>query len=239
MKMDNADRNNTDRPGRVGLLAPMPSEFRPLAKALSLQRGDAGWAGTAGTIQLIAAKTGMGTRLAAEATARLLDRGPLDHVMVVGIAGGMGTSRVGDLVFPEVVVDKDSGTEYRPAPLGAVESRGRLVTHDDFDMKDAERDRLVAEGFIAVDMETSAVARVCEERGVAWSAVRAISDLVGVTPGDVINLAKPDGTPNMSASLKYLLTKPWRIPKLVRLGVESQRAANGAAAEAARQLHAS
>ena len=82
MNTNNADMNNADHPARVGLLAPMPSEFKPLAKALSLQRGDAGWSGTAGTIQLIAAKTGMGTRLAAEATARLLDRGPLDHVTV-------------------------------------------------------------------------------------------------------------------------------------------------------------
>jgi hypothetical protein len=114
--------------------------------------------------------------------------------------------------------------------------RGKLVTHDDFDMGPDEANALIADGFIAVDMETSAVAAVCEKRGVPWSAVRAISDLVGVTPGDVIDLANPDGTPNIGASLKYLVTKPGRIPYLVRLGRDSVRAANGAAASAANSL---
>jgi adenosylhomocysteine nucleosidase len=224
---------------RVGLLAPMPSEFTPLVKACALERTESGWGATAGSIELVAGKTGIGTRLAAAATERLLDSAPIDHVMVVGIAGGMGSSKVGDLVFPEVVVDKASGSEYRPTPLREVAAHGRLVTHDDFDMQPDECAALVAEGFIAVDMETAAVAWVCERRGVSWSAVRSISDLVGVTPGDVIGLANPDGTPNVGAAIKYLLTKPWRIPKLVRLGVDSQRAAKRAAEAAARMLRPS
>jgi adenosylhomocysteine nucleosidase len=234
-----SDPENRPRPTRVGLLAPMPSEFAPLVKALSLQRTASGYIGAAGSIELVAAKTGIGTRRAAQATDRLLDAAPVDHVMVVGIAGGMGPSQVGDLIYPEVVVDKDSGTEYRPWHLGDVQSQGRLVTHDDFDMQPEECDALVAAGFIAVDMETAAIAGVCERRGVKWSAVRAISDLVGVTPGDVIGLANPDGTPNVGASIRYLVTKPWRIPQLVRLGIDAKAAANGAAAAAARMLHAS
>ena len=218
----------------------MPSELHPLVKVLSLQRTETGYSGAAGSIALVAAKTGIGTSRAAEATERLLEPGDhagrVDHVMVVGIAGGMGRSKVGDIIFPEVVVDKTSGTEYRPTPLGGVVSSGRLVTHDDFDMQPAECDVLVAGGFVAVDMETAAVAGVCERRGIPWSVVRAISDLVGVTPGDVIGLANPDGTPNVGASVRYLLTKPWRIPRLVRLGLDSQRAAKGAAEAAARLL---
>jgi adenosylhomocysteine nucleosidase len=223
---------------RVGLLAPMPSEFAPLVKACGLKEAGSVWGGRAGAIELVAGKTGIGTSRAAAATERMLDRGPLDHVMVVGIAGGMGSSKVGDVIFPEVVVDKASGAEYRPTPLRDVDAYGRLVTHDDFDMQPDDCAALVADGFIAVDMETAAVAGVCERRGVPWSAVRSISDLVGVTPGDVIGLANPDGTPNVGASIKYLLTKPWRIPKLVRLGLDSQRAAKGAAEAAARMLRA-
>jgi nucleoside phosphorylase len=226
------------RPARVGLLAPMPSEFSPLVKAFSLQRAGSGYRGASGSIELVAGKTGIGTKLAAEATERMLDASDVDHVMVVGIAGGMGASRVGEIVYPEVVVDKATGAEYRPSPLSTVPSKGRLVTHDDFDMTDAERDALVADGFVAVDMETAAVAAVCEQRGVGWSAVRSISDLVGVTPGDVISLANADGTPNVGASIRYLVTKPWRIPRLVRLGLDSARAAKGAANAAARVVKA-
>src|SRR3954470_14985505 len=143
---------------RIGLLAPMPSEFGPLAKACALRRTETGWGGAAGEMELLAAKTGIGTRLAADATERLLDGADIDHVIVVGIAGGMGPSKVGDIVYPEVVVDKASRTEYRPTPLRDVVSHGRLVTHDDFDMSPAEQTALVADGFIAVDMETAAIA---------------------------------------------------------------------------------
>lgn len=105
----------------------MPSEFGPLVKALALRRGGdppAEYGGQVGSIELVAAKTGIGTRRAAEATERLLDASAIDHVLVVGIAGGMGPSSVGDVIFPEVVVDKASGAQYRPAPLADVESRG-------------------------------------------------------------------------------------------------------------------
>ncbi len=219
------------RPALVGLLAPMPSEMQPLAKALGLKKSDAEppYRGTIGATKLVGARTGVGTQRAADATERLLDAAAVDHVMVVGIAGGMGASQVGEVLYPEVVVDKDTGIEYRAHALPSVQLRGRLVTHDDFDMQPDETAALVDKGFVAVDMETSAVARVCEARGVPWTAVRAISDLVGVTPGDVIDLANPDGSPNIRASMRYLVTKPWRIPRLVNLARDSFKAANAAA----------
>ncbi len=227
-----------EHPFRVGVLTPMPSEQRPVVKAMSLQRADKEhlYRGNVGGAEVVSGRTGMGLSLAREATARLLDTVDVDHVMVVGIAGGMGPSKVGDLLFPEVVVNKHTGAEFKPTPLGGITSRGKLMSHDDFDMGPDAHRRYVDEGFIAVDMETAAVAEVCEQRGVSWSAVRVISDLVGVTPGDVIGLANPDGTPNVGASIRYLVTKPWRIPKLVRLAKESVQAANAAASAAARAV---
>jgi adenosylhomocysteine nucleosidase len=230
--------NEPSRLGRVGLLAPMPSEFSPLVKACGITRGEHGWRGTIGPTELVAGKTGMGTKLATEATERFLDEHAVDHLIVAGIAGGMGTTNVGDVFLPEVAVNKHTGAEYRATAIGDMELRARIVTHDDFDMKPSEHEELVAAGFVAVDMETAAVAAVCDARGVPWSAVRVISDLVGVTPGDVIGLANADGSPNTRAALKYMLTKPWRIPKLVKLGVNSQKAANAAAARVARALRA-
>src|SRR5262249_10286726 len=135
---------------------------------------------------------------------------------------------------------KDSGREFAPDYLDDTPTpAGKLVTHDDFDMGPAEKDRLIADGFVAVDMETAAVAAVCVARGVKWSPVRVISDLVGVTPGDVIDLANADGSPNMKAGILYLLKPPARIPKMLRLGRESMAAANKAAATAAQALHVS
>jgi adenosylhomocysteine nucleosidase len=223
---------------RVGLLAPMPSELKPVVQAMNLQRaeGQKLYRGTVGGVEVFATRTGMGMQMAREATAHLLDEVDVDHVMVVGIAGGMGHSKVGDVLFPEVVVNKHTRVQYKASPLGATAPHGKTMTHDDFDIGPDYLRELVAEGFLAVDMETAAVAEVCEQRGRPWTAVRVISDLVGVTPGDVITLANPDGSPNIVAGLRYMITKPWQIPKLVKLGRDSFAAANTAAKTAARVL---
>lgn len=62
------------------------------------------------------------------------------------------------------------------------------------------------------------------------SAVRAISDLVGVTPGDVVGLVHPDGSPNRAAAMRYMARNPTKVPALLALA----RNANAAAVVAAR-----
>jgi adenosylhomocysteine nucleosidase len=212
----------------------MPSELGPLVKAASLERGTFGTlsahTGVVGECDVVATKTGMGTKLAAEATERLLDAGPLDFVVVVGIAGGIaGAVDIGDVIVPDVVIDGDTGTEYRPQLLDGFETRGVLETSDDFLVDEHDIERFKARGVIAVDMETASVAAVCERRGVPWSVVRSISDIAGVTPGDVIGLANADGTPNIGAGLRYMLRHPQRVPGLLKLARDSTRAANSAA----------
>jgi nucleoside phosphorylase len=219
----------------------MPSEMKPLARTLNLTRnGDERLSrGRSGDIDLVAARTGIGMQRARDATKRLLDAAKPDHVMVVGIAGGMGASKIGDVFVPEVVFDRAAGAEYRSAAFGGRTPHGRIISHDDFDMGAEMTQKLIDDGFDAVDMETAAVADVCETHGCPWSAVRVISDLVGVTPVDVIGLANPDGSPNLGASLRYLVTKPQRIPQLVRLARDANMATARAAQTAAELLRAS
>jgi hypothetical protein len=83
-------------------------------------------------------------------------------------------------------------------------------------------------------METAAIAAVCEERGCAWSVFRAISDRAddGSTDPAILALAGPQGDPDPRAVLRFLLTRPWRIPQLARLA-RGLRAATHAAAAAA------
>src|SRR4051794_5564878 len=121
---------------RVGVLAPMPSELRPVVHAMSLERaaGDGLYRGTVGAADVVATRTGMGTQMARDATARLLDTVDVEHVLIVGIAGGMGPSKVSDVLLPEIVVNKHTGGEFKASPLGAVVPHGKTMTHDDFDM---------------------------------------------------------------------------------------------------------
>jgi nucleoside phosphorylase len=224
---------------RIAVLAPMRSELRPLVRPLGLRRAETGagalLSGAVGRIEVVAATTGIGTRAAARAARRVLDSGPLDRLVVVGIAGGIGPSvGIGDLVVPDLVIDLATGAEHRPAPLGDAGPRGVLATSDELLVDPGEVARLERRGVVAIDMETAAIAAVCEERRCPWSVFRAISDRAddGSTDPAVFGLAGPDGAPNLPALARFLLTRPWRVPQLVRLG-RGLRVATSAAAAAA------
>ena len=224
---------------RVAFLAPMKTELRPLVKKLSLERSERGdevfYTGTVGEVEVVAALTGIGMKPAAQAAERILDAFPVDHLIVVGIAGGVPPhSRVGDLIVPEFVVNGETGTEHRPARLGDPEPRGRLVSDDEFLSSDDDIARVSRAGTTALDMETAAVGAVCDARQCAWSVFRVISDMAGDTDDSVLAMANPDGSANVRAVLRYLVLRPWRIFKLARLGRDAQAATNIAADAAIR-----
>ncbi len=225
----------------VAILAPMRLELRPLVRSLRLGRArtDGLRSAAIGRTEVVATTTGIGTRAAARATERLLDSVSVERVVVVGIAGGIGPGvAVGELVVPELVLDLAAGTEHRPSPLGDTPPRGILVTSDGLLV---DRDALAGlerRGAVAIDMETSAIAAVCERRRCPWSVFRAISDRAddGSIDPAIFGLAGPDGGPDLPALIRFLLVRPWRTPQLVRLGRDSKLAAHTAAAAAVRAL---
>ena len=228
---------------RVAVLAPMRHELRPLVRPLSLRKSgrgaDTSFSGAVGRVEIVAAITRMGTAAAARAAERVLDSGAIDHLVVVGIAGGIGASaRIGDLVVPELVIDLSTGAQHRPARLGDAAPRGTLATSDGLIVDRDVFARLEERGVIAIDMETSAIAAVCQRRGCPWSVFRAISDRAGDPEIDsaVFALATPDGGPNLPAIARFVLTRPWRLPKLARLGRDMQIATRVAASAAVAAL---
>ena len=226
-----------DSPKTVAMLAPMVPELAPLKKKIPLERTDEGngaytHVGQVGDAKIVAAVTGIGTKPAEATTDRLLDEIQVHHLMVVGIAGGMGpTIEIGDLVIPEVVIDEATGKEYRPNVLGGVEPRGSIVTSDRFGYDDETNAKMIADGVLALDMETSAIGAVCERRGVPWSAYRGISDRGDDDTVDieVLKLAGADGTGDFKALVWYLLRKPWKIGHLKNLAKGTNLAVNAAA----------
>jgi adenosylhomocysteine nucleosidase len=228
-------------PFRFGILAPMPSELRPVVKAFGLRPGRSGdldgHVGTVGAAEVVATTTGIGLERGAAATRRLLDGTDIDHVVVVGIAGGIGPSvGIADVVVPEVVTGWPDRAGHQPAPLGGLEPRGEIVSSDEYGYPPETIAAFIDSGVVAVDMETVAVAGLCAERGVPWSTVRAISDRADDDTVDeaVLDLAKPDGSPDVGASVRYLLRHPGRLPRLARLARDATAAASAAARTAAR-----
>jgi nucleoside phosphorylase len=226
---------------RVAVLAPMRAELHPLLHRLGLPRARAGDAhrGALAGIEVTAATAGVGTASAAGAAERILDAAGPDHLVIVGIAGAIGRAlRIGDLVVPERVIDLASDSEHRPSPLGDEVARGTLVTSDRLIADPREIAELARRGAVAIDMETAAIAAVCERRSCPWSVFRAISDRAGEGGADesVLGLLGPDGEPDLAALARLLLAAPRRVAQLLRLARGLRLATRTAAAAAARAI---
>jgi adenosylhomocysteine nucleosidase len=227
----------------MAVLAPMQPELRPFVKAAALHQvsgegpasGPDVFRGQVAGVEVTAMMTGMGTAAATRAAERILDLGPCDHLLVVGIAGGLDPSlTIGEVVIPELVVGHTTGRQHHPSPLGPIAPWRSLVTTDDLIVDRDVLTGLSDDGFTAIDMETSAIADVCEQRHVPWIAFRGISDHGaddGIDP-DVFALSHDDGTADAAAVARFVATRPWRIPNLARLGRNMQVAVKAAVAAA-------
>ena len=219
-------------------LAPL---VRPLGLTLSRER-DLGllW-GAAGATEVVASLTGMGLRAGAEAAGRMLDAASPDHLVVVGIAGGIGENvAIGDLIVPERVLNLDTGETVTPTSLGGTKPRGTLASSDVLLEAPEQAEKLRLQGVVAIDMETAAIAAVCERRGCPWSVFRAVSDRAddGSTDASILGLADSQGNPNLAAVVRFVLTRPQRIPQLVRLARGASAATRTAANASLRALKA-
>lgn len=215
----------------VAFVCAMPMEIRPLVKKLRLEKTELdGVALRSGRLDgrpVAAIVTGMGTELARAAVRRLLDAASVDRVVVVGITGAVDDDTpLGTLVVPASVLDGTTGAAYRPAPLGDIEPHGAMWTSDGLVTSPEALIDVRARGVVSLDMETAAIAEVCEERSVPWSVFRAISDRAtdGSVDEAVFRLSHQDGTPNGPAIARFFLRHPGRIPRMARMGRAAGRA---------------
>ncbi len=188
--------------------------------------------GATGDWSVVSLVTGMGPALAREATRRTLATGSFDHVMVVGIAGGLDPDLpVGSLFVPSRIQLYPDGPEYTTRPLPSRQASGGLMTTDGLFDDDSIWRPILERGFGAVDMEAAGVGEVCEEAGVPWSVYRGISDRPDehIVDQAVFSLSKPDGSADAVALAKYLARDPRRAKALAHLNRCMQLAATLAA----------
>jgi adenosylhomocysteine nucleosidase len=232
----------------VLVVAAMPIELKPFNRLLSLTRGTLGTATVfrgsipdGDGVDVLAAVVGIGPAEATKATEYLLRTEPVDRVVMIGVAGALDpTLQVGDLVVPELVVDRATSKGHRPEPVQPVEPHGKMLTSAKMQSDPADLSRHAADGVIALDMETAAVAAVSERHGVPWSVFRGISDRVqdGIVDESTLALTKPDGSPNLKEVVKMVATRPSMVPKLIKLGRDSQKAVRASVEAGARECRA-
>ena len=224
---------------RIAFVCAMPMEIIPLKRKLSLEKTVLGsyevYAGTLDDRPVVAIVTGIGSKLAAEGVERLVEAIDIEQVIVVGITGAVDNKTpIGNVVLPTVVVNGTTGAEYRPKQLGGGSPKGKMWTSDELTTDGDVIARMRANGVISLDMETAAIAEICQRRNIPWSVFRAISDrATGVSLDDeVFHLINRDGTFNVKRIVAFFVKHPGRLPALARMAKDAKRAAENAATAA-------
>jgi adenosylhomocysteine nucleosidase len=226
-------------PDPVAFVCAMPMELTPLKRRLSLTKGKIGpldaYHGSLDGRSVVAMVTGMGTELATRGLEQLTASLELERVVVVGITGAIHPETpIGTLILPAVVTNSATGATFRPDPLGDGQPSGTMWTTDTITTDPDVLAGLRAGGVISLDMETAAIAEVCERRHIPWSVFRAISDRAtdGSVDEEVFRLSNQDGTTNAKAVAAYMVKHPGRISTMARMGrevkVATERAADAA-----------
>jgi adenosylhomocysteine nucleosidase len=231
---------------RVVVLAPMPLELQAIVAAFGLSpTADddlAPWTGRVGGSDVTAIHIGMGPPRTRAATARVFDptasgRAPVDHVMIAGVCGGLDPDlAVGTLINPEIVIDNTSGATFRHRPPHDHVPSGKLVTTENVSLDPDQSRRFFEAGCIGVDMESAAVAEVCEAQDCAWSVYRCISDrhFDGLLDERIIAATNPDGSGNRVEIERLLAAEPDLAVKLGQLTRDVSMAARLSAEAAVR-----
>ncbi len=223
-------------PADVGIVAALPIEVAPFKAAMRSRRTYSGKtfsviegeiAGKVVTLVL----AGMG-RARAEAAARVLIDGHRPRwVVSAGFAGALTTQTPRNSVLLADQVVNIEGNRFQidvksSEPEGP--TVGTLLTVDEIVRTSAEKRELSAKfGALAVDMETSAVAAFCGDRGQKFLSIRVISDDAGHDlPPEVLSILGPTGGFRLGATLGSLWKRPSAIKDLLMLREHAVEAAD-------------
>lgn len=140
-------------------------------------------------------------RRAAEAVMKTYEPAVL---ISAGIAGALtATLKVGDVVQGSEVVDAESGARFRT-------SGGESVIVSVSAVNGPEEKRLLADRYRAdvVDMESAGIAEVARERGIEFSAVKAISDELEFEMPPVAGFVDANGQFETARFAAYVAMRP-------------------------------
>jgi adenosylhomocysteine nucleosidase len=209
-------------PPKVGLIAALEREIAPLARSLKrLCSADGRYEYFEGpSVCLVCA--GGGGNHAAAATRWVIASLKPEGVMSVGFAGALVSGhRVGDVITPGTVIDDSTGEAF-----SVRSGRGVLVSVSAVLAENAKRTLAARHVAEAADMEAASVARVAQENGIPFFAVKAISDEVDFTMPPMERFVNGAGKFQTSELLAYAAFRPALWPVLARLGANAKKASS-------------
>lgn len=166
---------------------------------------------------------GMGRQRALKAAEHLIFGHRPYWIIHPGFGGGLDPSlSLGDVVLPTEVVDPEGNLvaiPIRPEMIPSGISIGRLLTVDNIlrkaDEKTAWREKSEA---IVVDMESHAVAQLCQQMNLRWVGLRVVTDTSGQElPPEIMTITGPTGAFRLGATLGALWSRPAAVKDLLKL----------------------
>jgi adenosylhomocysteine nucleosidase len=152
-------------------------------------------------------------------------------VVSAGFAGALAPElKAGDTIFPRTVVNAQDGSRAEPVicetAVGQKEiGQGVLVSVSSIADHEQKQRLAAAYGALAVDMEAAAVARGAEAHGLAFIAIKAISDEAGLALPPMDRFVRSDGGFSTWRFIAYVVPRFWLWSKVARLASNSRLAA--------------
>jgi adenosylhomocysteine nucleosidase len=214
---------------RLAFVAALEREVRPLFKSWPVQeREHAGrrfrFYENGETVLVCGGIGAEPARRAAEAVLALYSP---NCVYSVGYAGALeSTLRIGDILQPARVINTEDGSS-----ASIVGGHGTLVSHAQIASAAQKTKLREAYNAQAVDMEASAVARAAEARGIAFAAVKAISDEFNFELPATEQFVNTQGRFQRTRFAAYVALRPWLWARVAQLARNSARATRNLCAE--------
>jgi adenosylhomocysteine nucleosidase len=225
-------------PADIGIVAALPIEVGPLLARLTHVRKYAGprftiTEGELGGKLIALVLTGMGRPRAQRGAELLLDGHRPRWLVSAGFAGALDpTLERNQIVLPDRVVNLEGGSfaidlSVPPEARAQGLRSGTLVTVDDVVRTAVEKAALRQKtGAHVVDMETSAIAALCGNRGVRFLPVRVVSDDArSDLPPEILAIVGRSGGLRLGATVGALWKRPSSVKDLLRLRQHAVEAA--------------
>jgi adenosylhomocysteine nucleosidase len=219
----------SDHDSRIGITFALPSESSGLVRRLrGLERRDNLLFGKIGDRNLTILHSGVGAQNCNTRLELLLHKARPRLVISSGFAGAVSDElRVGDLILAQNFSDPGLLAKAEQILHDRRPRLARLFTSTSIVDSIAERNEIArAAGAAAVDMETGAIAGVCNAHGVPLLSLRAISDTAQQPfpmPPSVLFDIEHQRT-NFGGLLAYLLREPGAVWRLLRFARQIARA---------------
>jgi adenosylhomocysteine nucleosidase len=203
----------------VVVLVAMRREVAPLLRGVQMQRADG-----IEYFELenaVVAVGGIGRIAAWSAAEAVVKRYQPTVLISAGIAGALAARlKVGDVVRGSEVVDADSGARFTA-------SGGESVMVTVSSVSGPQEKRMLADRYKAdvVDMESAAVASVAREHGIAFSAIKAISDELDFEMPPMAGFVDGKGKFKTVHFAAYIAVRPKWWSTLRQLNANSRTAA--------------